>query len=378
MNDLSRWHAIVRGHDPTWLAQSLRGGLRCLEPLYRSIVSARNLTFDWGLRKPQRLGRVVISVGNLTAGGVGKTPFVIELARRLIRIDLQPAVLLRGYRGQATNQETMGSDEARLLCEELGPNVPIEADPSRINAAKRVLSRCSETEVFLLDDGFQHRQIHRDLDVVLLDATAPFGFGHVLPRGLLREPIRSITRADAVIITRSDQVPSHDLEQLDERVASITGRRPIAHTAVSWVELRDAAGVARPIEWLEQAKVVGVCGIGNPQAFFSTLQFHCGQLLSVHALPDHHPYSTREIESFGQQAHEQNADALVITGKDWVKWQPLLGSRTPTVPVLWPVMRLIFLDGAGAFDAMWEMTIAQQLYPSRMKLRRDLCTRQVN
>ena len=173
---------IMSGQDRTLAGGLSRLGLSILEPVYRGIVGIRNRMFDSGLRKPKKLPRPVISVGNLTAGGTGKTPMVIELVKRLKINGVQPAVLLRGYRAGDS-----GSDEAAELQNELGSQVAVAANPDRSAGAKLALESQPGTDVFVLDDGFQHRQVARELDIVLVDATQPWGFGHVLPRGLLRE-----------------------------------------------------------------------------------------------------------------------------------------------------------------------------------------------
>ncbi|MEZ6191533.1 MAG: tetraacyldisaccharide 4'-kinase [Phycisphaerales bacterium] len=227
----ARLYDIMSGNAPGPAAAATRLGLSALAPAYRLAVALRNKQFDAGLRKPAKLPRPVISVGNLTTGGTGKTPMVIELARRLLNQNHKPAILLRGYMKEGA---TASSDEAVELQRELGSAVPVMPNPDRTEGARQVLEKHPEVTVFILDDGFQHRQVHRDLDLVLIDATRPFGFNHLLPRGLLREPARNLRRAHAVILTRCDLITPSELAALDRQIESLTGKPPTAHAATPW------------------------------------------------------------------------------------------------------------------------------------------------
>lgn len=198
---------ILSGEDRGAGAKLTRVALTAMEPAYRAAVALRNVAFDRGWRTPRDLGRPTISVGNLTVGGTGKTPMVVALCRKLIAMGHLPGVLLRGYKSHGGR-----SDEADELQTTLGSQVVVEADPDRVAAARRVLQKTPGTTVFVLDDGFQHRRAHRDLDIVLLDAARPFADGHVLPRGLLREPMQNLRRASAVIFTHADLALSEQLQ----------------------------------------------------------------------------------------------------------------------------------------------------------------------
>ncbi len=354
--DQSQLYDIMRGEDTTLSGRAIRLGLTVMQPGYRLAVAARNRLFDVGLRKPLQLLRPTISVGNLTAGGTGKTPMVIELARRLIEQGSHPAVLLRGYMSKGGDGP---SDEAAQLKNELGSSVPVEPDPSRADAARRVIKAHPEVSVFLLDDGFQHRQVHRDLDIVLIDATRPFGFDHLLPRGLLREPVGNLGRADAVIVTRSDLVDPQALAKLDQQITQLTGRAPIAHTASRWTGFRHGDDLL-PADHLRDLKVSAVTAIGNPGAFEQMLRTQAGRVLACHDLDDHHHYTAEQIRGLMTDALAQKADALVVTEKDWVKWVPLLnrlpGGSAPNsgkdVSILRPVLGVEFLDGGQAVDQL--------------------------
>jgi len=317
------------------------------------MIFSRNAAFDAGMRRPHRLPRPTISVGNLTTGGTGKTPFVIHLCKQLTEKGFRPAVLLRGY-GQRPGSSD--SDEATMLTETLGPSIPVEADANRVIAAQRVTQQHPEVNLFLLDDAFQHRQVHRDLDLVLIDATQPFGFGHVLPRGLLREPIRNLRRADAVVLTRTNAASPKQLADLDRLIAEITGHPPIAHTRHEWSGYTDPTGDTQPLDVLRQARVIGVCGIGNPASFERSLRDHTGELLAMHRFPDHHHYHRDQMTTLLKSAAERHADTVVTTHKDFVKWRPILDVAPSPLPIYYPSLRILLTKGEKDLDSLLQKT----------------------
>lgn len=342
------WHKpIVSRTDRSLTAGAVRAGLRVAELGYRAAIASRNICYEKGLCSKFDLPRPVVSVGNLTVGGTGKTPMVIELTRRLIAAGHHPAVLLRGY-----HASTLGSDEAReLSCElGLGAAVPVGVGPDRVRTAARVLSQRPEVDVFVLDDGFQHRRVRRELDLVLIDATEPFGYGHLLPRGLLREPAANLRRADAVIVTRADQAT--DLAGLDARIERLCGGKPVAHVACRWEGFRDAEGGVHGEGFLADRVVVGVCGVGNPGAFERTLRQSARAVPACVAVPDHHDYNLVELKGLLGRACRLGAQAVVTTEKDWVKWEPLTRGEALGLPVYRPVLRVKFLDGEAAVDSL--------------------------
>ena len=349
MND-QRLTAILGGADRAMSARMLRAGLAVIEPGYRAAVTARNAMYDRGLRRVVRLPRPVVSVGNITTGGTGKTPMVAFIARWMLDRGVRPGVLMRGYKGGPA-----GNDEAVLLREELGDRVPVEPDPDRAAAAGRVLDQHPDVRAFILDDGFQHRRIHRDLDLVLIDATRPFGFEHVLPRGLLREPAENLRRANAVVVTRADQVDPQTLAALDQRITALSGKPPTAHVALEWATLRDADGREHPVDLLRGKKVLAVCGIGNPAGFCHALAAHVQPQFHLTRFPDHHHYTAGDVAQINELARQENADALVMTEKDWVKWRKLQAARS-AVPVFRPRVAPRFLSGLDKWSTLLAAT----------------------
>jgi tetraacyldisaccharide 4'-kinase len=296
-------------------AAAARGLLAALALPYCAAVAARNRAYDTGLL-PSRAARVpVVSVGNLTLGGTGKTPLVAWVAHRLRDQGRRPAVVSRGY--AARPGET--SDEAAELAI-LVPGLTHVADRDRVAAAGAAAA--AGADVVVLDDGFQHRRLHRDLDIVAVDATDPFGCGHLFPRGLLREPLAGIRRADAIVLTRATSVDAGRRAEVRAALAAAAGR----DRQPAWMEaehlpvgLRTASGTVRPLDDLRGRRVVGFAGIGNPAAFRSTLTTLGADVVAFHRYPDHHAYDADDLRQLAGQAAGARAELVATTLKDLVK-----------------------------------------------------------
>jgi tetraacyldisaccharide 4'-kinase len=286
-----------------------------LELPYTAIVAARNLAYDWQLVPLEQVTAPVISIGNITLGGTGKTPLVAWLARKLVGLGYRPAIVSRGY-GAARGEV---SDEAAELAILL-PGVLHRAARRRSRAAREAIA--AEADVILLDDGFQHRRLARGLDLVAIDATDPFGCGRVFPRGLLREPLRGIARARGIILTRSDQVSAEQRTAIRAALTNGLGHRmpqvwaEARHRPVGW---RTPAGEQLPLDALRSGSVVAFAGIGNPDAFVDSLRRVTDQIKAVRRFPDHHRYTAAECEGLASWARTTAADWAVTTLKDLVK-----------------------------------------------------------
>jgi tetraacyldisaccharide 4'-kinase len=319
----------------------LRPLAACLAPIYGAAVSVRNTSFDRQWRTIHEAAVPVISVGNLTVGGTGKTPMVQYVVEVLTNAQHHPAVILRGYQSNGGV-----SDEQTLLSETL-PDVPVLADPDRVAAARTLAQDHPPVDTIVLDDGFQHRRIGRQLDLVLLDATHPFGGGHLLPWGLLREPLSSLRRADGVVITRADQVDKNELQKLTDRVEQLTGRKPLATAAHRWGGYdSDTSQDASPTQ-----PVLAFCGIGNPNAFFAQA---AEQLTLADRVPfsDHHAYTADDLKRLNDRAKQAGATGLLTTHKDWVKLRPLVQSAPDSMPIWRPVLEFSILSGQESLDQM--------------------------
>ena len=295
-------------------ASQWRRMLRPLSPLYSAAVRARVWCYRVGIFRTRRLPGTVISVGNITVGGTGKTPMVLWIAERLAEEGKHAAILTRGYRGTtgAGVQGEPQSDEVALLRARLAGTVRIGVGADRYKNGE-VLARHG-TDWFVLDDGFQHLNLARDADIVLVDATDPFGGGVTLPAGSLREPISSLHRADVVVITRSVQAPSPAIEAMVRRFT----KSPIfyATTKLENVLRVPQLAVAMPQPEWPRPRFTAFCGIGNPAAFFDDLRKWGLQVLGERGFPDHHVYTAQEAAELESMARGCGADALLCTEKD--------------------------------------------------------------
>ncbi len=305
--------SILEGRRPGPGGAVLRMILAPLGLAYGCLAAGRTAAYRYGLLASHRVEVPVISVGNLTVGGTGKTPFVVLLARYLSDAGRRPAILLRGY-GSA---EPQAADEARLLGQLL-PDIAVHPHPDRVRAAQEAVERGAD--VLVLDDGFQHHRLQRNLDIVLLDATAPWGGGLPLPAGLLREFPRAIRRADVVCLTRTSaheaesSAPSQKLAILHRLVP----QTPVACAAVRPVRLRDLNGRSHPLETLAGRRVAALAGIARPDAFSKTLRELGAEIACSFALPDHHAYPPGAADRFLARGKAEGIP-LVTTEKDAVK-----------------------------------------------------------
>ena len=306
---------LISGKTHGILAGIGRLGLAILEPVYRAAIGQRNAGFDLGIRKPRRVNAPVISVGNLTTGGTGKTPVVALVVQILQQQNRIPGIISRGYR----SVDGLANDEKRVL-ERLCPGVPHEQNSSRYEAARKLIST-TDIDTIVMDDGYQHRQLYRDLDIVLIDATNPFGYDHLLPRGLLREPLTALKRADVVLITRSDMVAESVLAAIEQRVRKIV---PKLADRIVRVEFRpsgliDGQGHRYTFEELSDQPVMLVSGIGNPEAFAETCRKAGLRVEVTQWFPDHHHYTNEDQTEIGERAASRGINRVVTTVKDLVK-----------------------------------------------------------
>ena len=291
-----------------------RCGLSLLAPFYATATHLRNVLYDASLLRRHKVDLPVISVGNITTGGTGKTPTVAWLVQRLQQRGWHPAIVSRGYH----SLDDTGNDEHRVLAQQC-PGTPHLQDRDRVGAAQRC-AREIDCDVILLDDGFQHRRLARDLDIVLIDALNPWGYGHLLPRGLLRETLAGLGRADLLLITRADLCEEERLAAI-ESTASRHTAAPIVRTAFHPHRWQTIRGEQLPIETNPGTRLAAFCGIGNPTGFLRTLA-SVGIAISpdaFRAFPDHHHYSAEDIADLREWARRHEWDALLTTQKDLVK-----------------------------------------------------------
>lgn len=294
--------------------------------LYSFALSVRAQLYVSGIMKTNRLPRPVVSIGNVTVGGTGKTPVTAWIARFLMAQGCRVAVLSRGYGGSLEGQTTVVSDGASIMlsARECGdepyllastiPGLMVVIGPDRYAAGQLAMEQLSP-DIFLLDDGFQHLRLHRDLNILLLDFARPFGNGLTLPAGMLRESPTAARRADLILFTRSPKegaVPAHKT-QAPEILAS--------HTIIDLIPLN--GGTPQPFSRCSEQKVLAFAGIAEPAHFFAALQAEGLNLVHCLAFPDHVDYSKERLNELAAAVRESGAELLVTTEKDGVKLRGL-------------------------------------------------------
>ncbi len=291
--------------------------LRCLSVPYAGVMRLRNAAFDVGLKKTDRVDVPVIAIGNLTTGGTGKTPIVATVVKLLQELGCRPGIVSRGYRADSTGE----NDEKRVLAQ-LCPGVPHEQNPDRVAAAQKLIAD-DEIDVVVLDDAFQHRRIHRDLNIVLIDATNPFGFGYHLPRGLLRESLSGLKRADIVLITRADAASENTLDEINASVlqhnSGLAGK--ILRASFRPTGLASHAG-SHPLSDVRDTPATVMTAIGNPGAFVNTCRQIGADVVASMFFPDHHHYTKAELQQVREHAAAAGAPLVLTTLKDLVKIPP--------------------------------------------------------
>ncbi len=283
---------------------------RVLAAPYAGLMRLRRWAYRRGLLGSSSADVPVICVGNITTGGTGKTPMVVWVVEQLKGLGLAPAILTRGYKAKAGL-----SDEAELLKRLTGVAVVIDGD--RVAGAAAAVA--DGADVLVMDDGFQHRRLRRDLDIVLIDACNPFGGGCCLPVGRLREPLSALAHAHAVVITRADVAREQVLAALGEKLRRLAPQASIHTAAHAPARIIDHNGEELPIEALLGRKVFSFCGLGNPGAFAATLSMLGAEQAGTCFLEDHAEYPPTLLANLAATAGEEGAEVMVTTAKDRVK-----------------------------------------------------------
>ncbi|MCH2162804.1 MAG: tetraacyldisaccharide 4'-kinase [Phycisphaerales bacterium] len=329
------------------LPEPLATMLRPASLVYGLGVARRNRRFDRG-DGVEHLPEPVISVGNISVGGTGKTPVCSYVLQVLEEAGHSPALAMRGYRSQATGS----ADEAEEY-RDVRPELSLAVGADRV-AALAELRKSDPFDCVVLDDGFQHRRIARDLDLVLVDATRPGLDDRLLPSGRLREPLEALARADAVLVTRSNGVD----EELADRLARFAGSPPLAWLEHSW-EAIDVHRQGQTVETigvgeLKDQRLAVSFGVGNPGPLKRTVEATGARIVHDHAVRDHHHYTERDVRSL--RGH--GVDAVMVTGKDWVKLRRLAGSLGDC-PVMVPRLSIKALSGEEALRSRIQAAVSR-------------------
>jgi tetraacyldisaccharide 4'-kinase len=327
--------SVIRGERHGPIAGLLRGILAALSYVYAAGLWLFFLPYRLGIRKRTRLSRPVISIGNLTVGGTGKTPMTQLVCEFLRARGLRPCVLSRGYRGEnelgvaVVSTETKveldpkaAGDEAYLLAKML-PSVPVVVGKDRRKSGALAIERF-QPDVLVLDDGMQYYWLHRDLEIVLLDALRPFDNGYAFPRGLLREPPSHLRRANAIVITNVDKAGPAQLEMARQKVSQLAPSVPLYTARYAPVTLRalDRSAEQRP-DWLRERKVASFCALGNPAAFEEQLRQAGAEVVHSVRMDDHDAPTMGDLNALIADACERGAEAVIVSEKDAVKLPPL-------------------------------------------------------
>lgn len=341
MNDRTAWfHGIITGKSRGFGPALLRSGLWWARIPYGMAVWTRNRLLDRNILKVTPAQVPVVSVGNLTLGGTGKTPCVEYIARHFRERGEQVVILSRGY-----GSETGRNDEAMVLEDNL-PDVPHLQGADRVALAQTAVDEL-DCDILVLDDGFQHRRLARQLDIVLLDATQPVERQYLFPRGTLREPARELHRADVLILTRCDQVANETRKQLLSYWRKRYPKKTLAVTRHGPRELIRTDEHPADVGELQGRTVGAFCGIGNPAAFRQTLESLGATVGAFRSYPDHHAYTRNDVDDLNRWAETLPANTWVMTTqKDWVKLRMAeLGGK----PLFALRIGLSFLDGEDEF-----------------------------
>ncbi len=329
-----RWARLIAGETKGAADRLAVGGLRALSALYGGALALHLAGYRFGLARRTRLPALVVSIGNLTVGGTGKTTATIAVAKWLGERGKRVAVLSRGYKGAGERKPLIVSegfgplrpvnesgDEPYLMAKAL-PGVFVLAGKDRRKTGRMALDKF-KAEVLVLDDGFQYQRLVKDIDIVLVDALAPFGYDFLLPRGLLREPSSHLARAHAVWITHADLVRENDLESLRNRVKALAPGARLWETKHAPVKLRrlDHPEEAEP-EALRGRKVLALSSVGNPGAFERSLERMGAVLIGRARFPDHYAYKQNDLQELVSRKWAA-AEWVVTTEKDAVRLPPV-------------------------------------------------------
>jgi tetraacyldisaccharide 4'-kinase len=308
------------------LPWALRVALYPLSRIYGRCVRLRKRLYAKGWLKQNRLKAKVVSVGNITVGGTGKTPMVIWLAEKFLAEGKRVAILTRGYRGSSGT-----SDEVELIRQRLGGRVSFGIGKDRFSEGRRLEAQ-QPVDIFLLDDGFQHLQLARDLDIVMLDGSRKLRDEWLLPAGGLREPIAACRRADLLVVSRKFERPA--VEARDAHKFSIF------YAQTRLLGFRSFGSSAAPVYLSEigPGPFYAFCGIGNPDGFFTDLDHWHVPVAGRQAFRDHHKYSRADVQRLQRRARACNATAFVTTEKDAQNLPPL----TPELPIWVAAIDLVF------------------------------------
>ena len=301
-----------------------------LSALYGAITRSRTALYERGTFRTFKLERPVISIGNITTGGTGKTPLVEWVARVLASSGKKVCILTRGYGRENPRNRVLVSDgttvfadplkagdEPFLLATDLVGVAAVVSDADRLAAGQGAIQHLS-TDCFVLDDGFQHLQLARDLNIVTVDATDPWGGRRMLPYGRLREPLTALKRADCIVLTRCEQIDA--LEAIRKEITKQAGDRPVFHARM---RTRRISSIHQATDPQPPKPIAAFCAVGNPQSFFAHLKREGYEPVLQKSFRDHHVYTEADVSMLSNTARHAGAKSFITTAKDAVKLRGL-------------------------------------------------------
>lgn len=335
----------------------MRFSFNPLGPLLSLLTQLRNWLYDRGILHSIRLSQPVISVGNITMGGTGKTPFIDWIVKELKNKGYGPAIVSRSYGGTLTNPEWVRADEKEdsiygdepLLLKSKNPDVPLMAGPSKWKSAKKALQENKQVNVLLIDDGYQHRALFRDLDIVLLDASVSMTDYCWPPIGRAREPLSHLRRAEVIVFTKWEQRREETVEYLRNQIKKINGYKPIELFAEQ--ELghfyspfnRLSSDAIKSL--LAEGRGFAFCGLGNPQSFIQSLKKSQLKIKDFHFFSDHAKYDSALLEDLERRA--LGADYFITTEKDAIKFESW---KEGIPPLIIAPLKLVISGDCEAFN----------------------------
>lgn len=354
------WEEIVYFKRQDALSKCVFVFLKLISFLYVFIWRCYLFLYYCGVLKKHRVPAFVVGIGNLTLGGTGKTAFVETLARRWLKEKQNSVcVLTRGYPASPSQPVFVSEesapeqcgDEAVYLFQKLRP-VPVVCCRNRLRSAN-IVTATGNPSVLFMDDAFQYQKLYKDEEIVLVDATNPFGNGEIFPAGILREPAAALRRANMVVLTKADQVPIEEKNKLLKVILNLAPGIPVfqaKYVPASLFSIREGRDLH--LNTLKGWKIAGMCAIGSPESFQKTLESAGAEVVHFFRFPDHHFFTKPELENVQTRCLQESAEALVTTEKDAVRIRTLKGMTENGVPFFVLKVRFEFLDNGE--ELFWQ------------------------
>jgi len=358
---------LISGQSSSLGVEGLRFLLGTAAQIYSAVIWLSNFLHSKGWLKTYHANAVVISIGNITTGGTGKTPLVIWLCNKITQNskfktqNCRCVILTRGYKTTKNLKlKTQNYIDEPAVLKKSCPETEVIVNPDRVVGAAEAVDKFS-AEVLIMDDGFQHRRLARDADIVTIDGLRPFGYGKMLPAGLLREPVTALKRVDAVVITRCDQITGAELTRIEEKLHSVNPDMLIAKSFHAPVCAKSQGGKEISIEELKSKKIFAFCGLGNPDTFLNTVKGLGAELVGSKIYNDHHHYTEKDITDIYKQAESSKADLILTTQKDWFATQYAIRNTQYEILFAYLAIKLKFLAGEDKLRGLIENALAGKI-----------------